>query len=296
MDYIFGNNLEEKNKIMFNDVKDPISARSINRPTRELFETGIIYTDIFQHLSRVLLQNKKNGYLDLYEGFSADKFKVVGVEAKKYLRVPFGAIWTGDEKAPIVINKPNVELFERQIAKCFYFDLNEKYNNVLIDFFFDNDNIIKYNLTISKTVYNSTTKKLEKAEKIYELLSDQYDIYTTINAADSESFIGTYYNNFIMEDYNLEQYIDITDIQDGIYSLCYNTTDKSYSLVAENEQSELVKLLTLTIDNGIVTESDIEKIDYNALNLKKLCVLENNVESQWITTDNIDELIIGETT
>lgn len=140
MEYTFGNqfdkmfdesgNIKDPNsKIEFIESKETVSSRNINRAVRNLYEYEN-FKDITNELSLKTIAGNSALFIPEYNSNCDDYhyYKIQEYNNKYYMIIPELTIVT--DKGKVIYNKPNFELFERQIAEIIYLDLNEKSNNV----------------------------------------------------------------------------------------------------------------------------------------------------------------------
>lgn len=140
MEYTFGNqfdkmfdesgNIKDPNsKIEFIESKETVSSRNINRAVRNLYEYEN-FKDITNELSLKTIAGNSAVFIPEYNSNCADYYycNIKEYNNKYYMIIPELTIVT--DKGKVIYNKPNFELFERQIAEIIYLDLNEKSNNV----------------------------------------------------------------------------------------------------------------------------------------------------------------------
>lgn len=188
---------------------DVSSANTLNRSIQSLYEYVKNNDKAFQSFSKLVLQDKKSGYIsNVLEGFEKENLKVIVSpfdNNKKYIRIPSGALIINkkadtldenddfndreistDENVSVYINSPNVSVFEREIAKHFGIDLNEGSNLVNVDYEIKNSKIFyKYKITTLRKEIE--TKDINGQEynfpKISEKTIDE-KIRTTVNGVD----------------------------------------------------------------------------------------------------------------
>lgn len=140
MEYTFGNQFDKifdndgnikvpNNKIEFIESKETVSSRNINRAVRNLYEYEN-FKDITNELSLKTIAGNSTVFIPEYNSLCDDYhyYNIKEYNNKYYMIIPELTIITDEGK--VIYNKPNFELFERQIAEIIYLDLNEKSNNV----------------------------------------------------------------------------------------------------------------------------------------------------------------------
>ena len=195
----------------FYSPEDKFSARNLNRPIFENFEDVESIYELMQNVCKTLYGQKNNGILpDIFEEMDSSNLKIGRYlnKTKRYIRIPTGAFFAkltdkqaeyykytktednqysrdfyidNDHNAAVIFNRPNIELFERQLAEHFNINLNDQDNNIKLNYYFDEDNVndlnfdseraesiimknntvkynrkrrIKYYIEVSKTNYN----------------------------------------------------------------------------------------------------------------------------------------------
>ena len=201
----FGNNLT--NNVNFLVETDRNSARSFNRPTRAIFENSVDNYNLIQSMAKMLYGDKQSGYIQgILEEFNYKNITFKKRNDKYYLRLPTGAFYYNprvdknvsdeeedfdsskylqrDYNSAFFIVSPNTELFERQFAEHYCFDLDEQYNDAKLTYTVEKDEnngyFLNYNLKISKFFYDykktvSTESLSKSVEEIVEMLkSNEY--------------------------------------------------------------------------------------------------------------------------
>lgn len=256
----------------FYSPEDKFSARNLNRPIFENFEDVENIYELMQNICKTLYGQKNNGILpDIFEEMNSDNIQIGRYlnKTKRYIRIPTGAFFAkltdkqaeyykytktednqysrdfyidNDHNAAVIFNRPNVELFERQLAEHFNINLNDQDNNIKLNYYFDDDaanelnfdseraesvvvnnNIAKYNrkrrikyyIEVSKTNYNYTKTdagstvitSVPTTERLPKLKSqDPTSCFNLITA------FGNTYKNYLskIDDYfSLEEVIEI---------------------------------------------------------------------------------------
>ena len=208
-----------KEKLVGNDIEfyspvDKFSARNLNRPLLQNYEDIESVYEVLQNICKTLYGQKENGILpDIFEEMNKDSLEIGTFLSKSetYIKIPTGAFFAklndkqakyykytkkednqysrdffidNDRNSIIIFNKPNVDLFERQLAEHFNFNLNDQDNDIRLYYTFQNEgniteipkenpveqdyinnnkskynlkNRLKYYLEVSKTSYNYST-------------------------------------------------------------------------------------------------------------------------------------------
>lgn len=140
---------------------DIISARTINRPIRNLQENNEDNYQLLQSLLKSVYGNFSGIVPNVYEEFSNFSFKKFSGSNQTYLRIPTGLIYgrgnwdddhsyfTPEEKGYkddldkklltedlsfSIFNRPNLNLFERNLAELIGLDLNDEDNNIKLNY------------------------------------------------------------------------------------------------------------------------------------------------------------------
>lgn len=210
--------------VEFHTPDDRTSARAWNRPIRQLHEDFEANYEILQYICKFLIGDKSTGIIpDLYEEFSPENFKVGSYfnnKFEKYLRIPTGAIFINnvnrkkettvqvddlkskygifeekdylkskyisrDGNSAIIINRPNLEVYERELADHFNVDLNEQFNNLKLDYTITDDKKINYILEIARTIYDYNDHEI--VDKTWQLKNTETNSYIFDNVFDMTS-------------------------------------------------------------------------------------------------------------
>ena len=164
----------------FYSPEDKFSARNLNRPIFQNFEDVENIYEVLQNVCKTLYGQKENGIIpDIFEEMNPDKVVCGNYlnRDKKFVRIPTGAFFAklsdkqaeyykytktednqysrdffidNDHNSIVIFNRPNVELFERQLAEYFNINLNDQDNNVKLNYYFINDATPKINDTIPR--------------------------------------------------------------------------------------------------------------------------------------------------
>lgn len=328
--YISGNNLE---LLKANDI---LSARTINRPTRQILEDSENSYQIIQNMLKTLYGQTKDETKedvkiipDIYEEMNEKAIAVGRFNTDTedwYLRIPTGAFiaklpdklanvykYTFDEDnqysrdfyisddrdSAIIFNRPNIELFERQLASHFNINLNDQNNDIRV--FVENytDTISDINAeTESDQIKKSAnlSKRIQKIRYYAEIDNTTYDYKNGITVGVNTTRIpinGSYCNNIfqltnsIFEHYknyltntdsyySLEEVINISDCSSGDYSIYYNPTLETNNSYLYSKTNRFV----------IIKDSDLNNLD----NLIKLFSF--SLSRQEDTVDNDNRFII----
>lgn len=264
---------------------DPSSARTFNKPSRKLHEQLQACLALVEHLydtsigadgddtSGGLVPFVIPGYLENFELTNNNFINILG---RNYLRIPMGAFYCRTrtynpnpkgfnftcsnkniDDSSIVVNRPNLEEGERQLADSCCFDLHDKGNDLRIEYYKENND---YKYKCSVEYYNYDQAKTETREaisspKIDKLFSSVKSIFSITN----ENFLDIQ---------TLEDVIDLNRHSlNGTYYLYYNSdnlTEDSLILsrskkffLDSSDNISGVKLYKFNISesNGIVSAS-----------------------------------------
>ena len=295
----FGNILDESlgNKIRntgngteFYKASDKFSARTLNRPIRANYEDLESIYETLQNVCKTLYGQKENGILpDVYEEMNSETLTEGHFFNKEetFIRIPTGAFFAklddeqtkyyktsyeesnqysrdfyidNDRNAALIFNRPNIELFERQLAEHFNIDLNDQDENIRLycenytdpaettnpsteeEQYVDIKNKysrrqkIRYYLHFDTTKYNYVTKTNNKGTVITsEINSGRIPIdskkYCT-NVFDIVEQVKNSYGNYLTQEDNefgLEELISVNckDWNDGKYIIFFNPNTKT---------------------------------------------------------------------
>src|SRR5574344_1417428 len=191
----YGNSLESDFNTSETEMlkpSDSISARDLNRPILNLYENSEDMYNILQSSIKSIYGNKNGIVPDVYECFNPSNIKIGSFmnETKKYIRVPTGLIclnipvensvgnpfssqdddaykddmnkslFTNDKfHSYFIFNRPNTNLFERELANVINLDITDLNNDIKIYDEILNDGSIGYRME----VYRETTGSLESS-------------------------------------------------------------------------------------------------------------------------------------
>jgi len=181
-----GNNLE------FFTAADKFSARTLNRPLIEMLEDVENIYEILQNSCKLLYGQKENGvFPDIFEEMDPRKIttgQFLDIK-KRYIRIPTGAFMAklpdsqekyykytktednqhsrdfyidNDHNSIFVVNKPNSDLFERQLAEHFNFNLNDQDNDIRLYYRFITDSVGKVDEEAIKASLHQSETETEK--------------------------------------------------------------------------------------------------------------------------------------
>ncbi len=183
----------------FYSPEDKFSARNLNRPIFESFEDVENIYELMQNVCKTLYGQKNNGILpDVFEEMNSDNLQIGRYlnKTKRYIRIPTGAFFAkltdkqaeyykytktednqysrdfyidNDHNAAVIFNRPNVELFERQLAEHFNINLNDQDNNIKLNYYFDEDVVNELNFNSERAesvIMKNNTDKYNRKRRI----------------------------------------------------------------------------------------------------------------------------------
>ena len=183
----------------FYSPEDKFSARNLNRPIFENFEDVENIYELMQNVCKTLYGQKNNGILpDVFEEMNSDNLQIGRYlnKTKRYIRIPTGAFFAkltdkqaeyykytktednqysrdfyidNDHNAAVIFNRPNVELFERQLAEHFNINLNDQDNNIKLNYYFDEDVVNELNFNSERAesvIMKNNTDKYNRKRRI----------------------------------------------------------------------------------------------------------------------------------
>lgn len=185
----------------FYSPEDKFSARNLNRPIFENFEDVESIYELMQNVCKTLYGQKSNGILpDIFEEMDSSNLKIGRYlnKTKRYIRIPTGAFFAkltdkqaeyykytktednqysrdfyidNDHNAAVIFNRPNIELFERQLAEHFNINLNDQDNNIKLNYYFDEDAVNELNFDndnkrAESVIMKNNTNKYNRKRRI----------------------------------------------------------------------------------------------------------------------------------
>jgi len=294
------------NSLELLESNDILSASTLNRPLLNLYEDLKDEHIAFQNIIKLLLQDKKTGYIDgVLEGFKANNVALFEAKNEKnedsyFIRIPTGCLVLNNDSLvtsdinniSVYVNSPKTSLFDRQVAEHFGIDLNDRANSVNTTYEINNG-LLKYNCKITQSKITTNEEngnnivKVEPEEITYgekETIKYGYELVNKI----ASGIGGSYYNKTF--DYALEEIIEIgTDISkiSKIYVYfnnknTYNSSDnsiinysKSHNFFLSNDNTNTNDILVFEItfnSDGIDVSNKLSSIDLNFLELKKILI------------------------
>ena len=274
----------------FYKASDKFSARTLNRPIRANYEDLESIYETLQNICKTLYGQKENGILpDVYEEMNSETLTEGHFFKKEetFIRIPTGAFFAklddeqakyyktsyeesnqysrdfyidNDRNAALIFNRPNIELFERQLAEHFNIDLNDQDENIRLycENYTDSVEItnpsteeeqyidiknkysrkqkIRYYLHFDTTKYNYVTKTNNNGTIITsEINSGRIPIDSKkycSNVFDIVEQVKNSYGNYLTQEDNefgLEELVpvDCKDWSDGKYIIFFNPSTKT---------------------------------------------------------------------
>lgn len=226
---------------------DPSSARTFNKPSRKLHEQLqaclALVENLYDNSIGAADENTTGdlvpfiipGYL---ESFKFTEDNIININERRYLRIPMGAFYcrkrtrTSDlngfnftcsnknsDDSSIVVNRPNFEEGERQLAESCCFDLHDKGNDLRIEHeeghYKCSVEYYNYSQAGAITQEQKVIRTAESSPNFYKLFSSVGSIFNTKN----ENFFDIQ---------TLEDVIDLTkNSLSGTYYLYYNSDNLS---------------------------------------------------------------------
>lgn len=333
----------KNNGIEFLAPDDRQAARDINRPIRQLYEDVENNYDILQTVSKIVLGDKKVGIVpDVLEEFNVENLVVDSFYHgnQPFLRIPTGALVINnlfernegnipsfkrlnpkysqeevddfktnnyvirDNNSAFVVNKPRVELFERELANHYNIDLAEQDNDISINYTTEDSKkgkYLKYDCYVTRTIVSEgllTTKKIHVTVSPQDTNKVFNNVFEIVNR-----FYQTV-NNYANKDgfYSLEETIPLKNVSsgklmpDGNYTLFFKAGDSNensvYSLsgnygiaLSSNQLLDSdIKLFTFDLKDGKISNKKclVSKINRAELDIKNL-----NISNNYITVDEV---------
>lgn len=176
-----------------------------------------------------------------------------------------------DNNSAFVINKPKVELFERELADHYCIDLAEQDNDISIDYSVSSKKI-NYTCSVVRNVVNDDS-----------LTTKKYTLDTNSNVFDiTNNFYKTIGNNYMSKDgyYSLEELIPIKNLTNGNYTIFFRAGD--YSTTAK-------AVYSISGDYGICETTNFSKLNaYTNVELFKITLKNNAITKKTLCLSNID--------
>ena len=180
----------------FYKASDKFSARTLNRPIRANYEDLESIYETLQNICKTLYGQKENGILpDVYEEMNSETLTEGHFFKKEetFIRIPTGAFFAklddeqakyyktsyeesnqysrdfyidNDRNAALIFNRPNIELFERQLAEHFNIDLNDQDENIRLYCENYTDSVEITNPSTEEEQYIDIKNKYSRKQKI----------------------------------------------------------------------------------------------------------------------------------
>jgi len=303
--YSVDSNKRHPNSLELLESNDILSASTLNRPLLNLYEDLKDEHIAFQNIIKLLLQDKKTGYINgVLEGFNSRNVALFNAKNEKnensyFIRIPTGCLVLNNDSLvtsdinniSVYVNSPKTSLFDRQVAEHFGIDLNDRANSVNTTYEINND-LLKYTCKITQNKITTNEEngnnivKVEPEEITYgenETIKYGYELVNKI----ASGIGGSYYNEIF--DYALEEIIEIGNKipTNNIYVYfnnknTYDSNDntiinysKSHNFFLDDNDQNTNGILVFEIDfnsDGIAVENKLSPIDLNFLELKKILI------------------------
>lgn len=152
----------------FYKASDILSYATLNRAIENIFEDNENSYEILQNIVKALWGQNERGIIpDVFEEMDSSKLELNSILSEYFIRVPLGAFVIklpdkfsnqykyivgesaqydrnlfvdNDHNSFIVFNRPNINLFERQIADHLNINLNDEDNQVIVKYSFKDTN------------------------------------------------------------------------------------------------------------------------------------------------------------
>lgn len=274
---------------------DPSSARTFNKPSRKLHEQLQACLALVEHLYDTSIGTVDDsttgglvpfvipGYL---ENFELTNNNFINIRRRNYLRIPMGAFYcrtrtsdlskfnftcsnTNTDDSSIVVNRPNFEEGERQLADSCCFDLHDKGNDLRIEY--DKEG----NYKCSVEYYNYDQAGAAQEQKLVKVVREENSSPNFAKLFSSVDSIFNTTNENFLDIQTLEDVIDLTEYSlSGTYYLYYNSDNltsqddlmilsrsKKFFLDSNKDRSG-VKLYKFELSeyNGTVSASSITSL------------------------------------
>lgn len=243
----------KNNSAEFLETNDILSARTLNRPIRNLQEDNEEQYTLIQTLLKSVYGNFSGIVPNVFEDFSNFSYHTIGTQT--YLRVPTGLLfgrgsWEEDHSYYIkgeenyqddlissllqedgscsLFVKPNTSLFERNLAELISLDLNDEDNDIKLNYILVNKEI-RYTLDIT---YNNKSFSLPAKQRSIvdgsEVFTDTEIEYRTNSFDIFNDFVTSFSDLITISESNLiyfnslEVFVPISsDYETSTYQLRY---------------------------------------------------------------------------
>lgn len=310
--------------IEFLDADDVVSARNFNRPIRLIYEEVENLYNVSQTLAKTLLGDKETCIIsDIYEEFNQEGLVIGNYfdnKKQQFLRIPTGCFFInrrtrttnkgsnnfnngkleekysqeegndfnknlyGADNSCIIVNRPNVELYERELAERFFIDLDEQDNDIRVSYKIDQGKI-KYSLRCKRSAYNETENQITTFDDILTIdNNDKFDnVFELTSAFEKNNANYSQKTPY----YSLEETIPLfanTDLTAGNYTVFYILKNSTKSETDEyffpNKDDNITKneiTYSLSKKYGIVKTNLLDNLkDITVLPLFKFDLNINN--------------------
>jgi len=268
----YGNalDLEDENRLTGNNTEfykanDIFSKRVINRGLISSYEDAENVYGILQNICKTLYGQLRTGILpDVYEEMNADDIKAGYFfdEKTTFVRVPTGAFYAqlddeqasyyassyeesnqysrdffidNDRNAAIIVNRPNLELFERQLADHFNMDLHDQDTevNVYCESYTDEHTSSLSDTSTENDIYNDIEKKYSRPQKIRYYANFSKTAYDYVKRTDENTVITSTVETTRIPIDSTEYYSDVFSLVKGVKNIYGNylmKRDSEFSL------------------------------------------------------------------
>ncbi len=263
--------MELKNLI---SATEPSSAKTFNKPARNVYEQlekcYYLINNLYDTIGGNLTGNSSKCFIlpGVLEEFNVDNLKIVG---GNFLRIPTGAIYrkqntlsdssisrqqyTDKYNSTVIINAPNIEEFERLIAEKLNFDLHDRNNDILIDYYRDNDGSLKYKCDVK---YYDLSASGDITEGSFEKNDINFNVGDLTKKFFDDIF-GITIDNSIYNEQTLDELINIETLSpERTYYVYYNqskikdvfySTSKKFFISSNQNYTDDLKLFTFKLDS-----------------------------------------------
>lgn len=223
--------LNNENGTEFFKDTDVFSARTLNRPIKNIYENQVENYKLIQSLLKSVYGNFNGIVPNVFESFNKERFIYGSIKNNAFIRIPTGLLFArksfktdhsyyipgeenyqddissdllNDDYSFSIINQPNINLFERQLAFLINFDLNDQQNDIKVNCEFVDD-IPHYSITVTDN--SNEVIELPKNYWVYEdgaKVKSERDITYRDNAIDLfNDFLDYFEDEIILSDNEL---------------------------------------------------------------------------------------------
>ena len=259
-------NFVNNNTEFFNSI-DILSARTLNRPLLQMFDTEEALSEYLSSTIKTLYHKKGNciipGYLEDF-----NNFKIGKINNKNYLRVPTGALLINEK--PVFI-KPNCEAFERALAAAYGFNLHEYSNNINVSYELK-DGVLEYTVTVTYLNFDNYFTDTITGRDVFEVLENFDNKFNKFKLQD-----------VYIDNNSLELLLLIPERFDNQnFNLYYNENHSNKFWLNDAHNSDDVCLCNVSSDRVITKELDT--LDLNEIEFDNLHINDDN-EKYHLTLD-----------